>query len=236
MALIQELSGNDRPGKEPSAGGMDEAGWLRIGFGQFIALFQRFMHSRWELLPADNNFASPTSFYTRMRIIVVSEERQLTQRLRQALKDQSKRTATVEFRQSGAFTLDSVINEYTPDLILVMPRGGYRQRFLVRQGQKLQSIPTEDIYYFYSEERFIFFRTRGNQKFLVDYRIEELEKMLDPLQFFRVNRSYLISIDAIDQVYPHYGNRLKLITVLSTPKEIIVSRDRVPDFRAWMGE
>lgn len=177
-----------------------------------------------------------TSFNTRMRIIVISEEKQLTQRLRQALKDQSNRTATMELRQAGTVSFDNVINEYTPDLILVMPRGGYRQRFLVRQGQKLQSIPIEDIYYFYSEERFIFFRTRGNQKFLVDYRIEELEKMLDPLQFFRVNRSYLISINAIDQVYLHYGNRLKLITVLSTPKEIIVSRDRVPDFRAWMGE
>lgn len=171
-----------------------------------------------------------------MRIIVISEERQLTQRLKQALKNQSHKAGVMGLQQTGAFSLESVLNEYTPDLILVMPPGGYRQRFLVRQGQKLQSIPIEDIYYFYSEERFIFFRTRGNQKFLVDYRIEELEKMLDPLQFFRVNRSYLISIAAIDQVYPYYGNRLKLITVLSTPKDIIVSRDRVPDFRAWMGE
>ena len=70
----------------------------------------------------------------------------------------------------------------------------------------------------------------------MDYRIEELEKMLDPLIFFRVNRSFLISINAIDQVLPYYGNRLKLKAILSTPKDIIVSRDRVPDFRAWLGE
>ncbi|HVU83661.1 MAG TPA: LytTR family DNA-binding domain-containing protein [Puia sp.] len=148
-----------------------------------------------------------------MRIIVFSEEQQFTQRLKQVLRDLP----------------------YKVD-ILVMPRGGYRQRFLVRQGQKLQSISIENIYYFYSEDRFIFFRTRENQKFLVDYRIEELEKMLDPAVFFRVNRSFLISIHAIDQVYPYYGNRLKLQAVFSTPKEIIVSRDRVPDFRAWLGE
>jgi DNA-binding LytR/AlgR family response regulator len=143
----------------------------------------------------------------------MSEERQLAQRLKQAFRDLP-------------FKVD----------IVVMPHQGYRQRFLVRQGQKLQSISIENIYYFYSEDRFIFFRTRENQKFLVDYRIEELEKMLDPATFFRVNRSFLISIHAIDQVYPYYGNRLKLQVPLSTPKEIIVSRDRVSDFRAWMGE
>ncbi len=150
-----------------------------------------------------------------MRIIVISEEQQLTQQIKEALR---------------------TLKDSSTDLIMVMPHVGYRRRFLVRQGQKLQSISIDDIYYFYSEERFIFFRTRENQKFLVDYRIEELEKMLDPVCFFRVNRSYLISINAIDQVYPHYGNRLKLQVLLSTPKDIIVSRDRVPQFRAWLGE
>jgi len=169
-----------------------------------------------------------------MRIIVISEERQLTQRIKHALRAQTQKAGVIVSLHTPSF--ERTVKDTSPDLILVMPHGGYRRRFLVRQGQKLQSISIDNIYYFYSEERFIFFRTRENQKFLVDYRIEELEKMLDPLIFFRVNRSFLISINAIDQVLPYYGNRLKLKAILSTPKDIIVSRDRVPDFRAWLGE
>ena len=133
--------------------------------------------------------------------------------------------------------LEQVLRNITNDMeVLQQPLNGHRRRFLVKQGQKLQSVDTKDICYFFSEERFIFFRTKDNQKYLIEYRIEELEQMLDPSLFFRVNRAFLISIKAIEQVYPYYGNRFKLQVCPPAEKEIIVSRDRVAAFRVWMGE
>src|SRR5882724_6883574 len=151
-----------------------------------------------------------------MIILVVADECKLVQELVQALRNFSQEVNIIEapFKQGD----------------------GYRQRFLVKQGQKLQSIDIRDIHYFFSEERFIFFKTKDNQKYLIEYRIEELEQMLDPSLFFRANRSVLISIQAIALVYPYYGSRLKLHVLPTHEKEIIVSRERVSEFRIWMGE
>lgn len=111
-----------------------------------------------------------------------------------------------------------------------------RKRFLVTQQQKYLSVPVEDISYFFSDSRFIFFVTFSNKKYLVEYRIEELENLLDPQEFFRINRSYLVSIRSISLIHPYPGNRFKLTLNPATSKEIIVSRERVPAFRAWLGE
>jgi two-component system response regulator LytT len=112
----------------------------------------------------------------------------------------------------------------------------YRYRFLVKHGQKLFPIDIGNIAYFFSEGRFIFLRVKEGHKYLIDYRIEQLEQMLDPQIFFRVNRSFFVSIDAIQLVHSYPGNRLKLGLYPEAEKEVLVSRERVPDFRIWMGE
>lgn len=111
-----------------------------------------------------------------------------------------------------------------------------KKRFLVTQQQKFLSIPVEDISYFFSDNRFIFFVTFTNKKYLVEYRMDELESILDKQEFFRINRSYLISIRSIALIHPYPGNRFRLTLNPHTDKEIIVSRERLPAFRAWLGE
>jgi Response regulator of the LytR/AlgR family len=112
----------------------------------------------------------------------------------------------------------------------------FRNRFLVKQGQRFASILTPDIAYFFSDGRFIFFKTYDNQKYLVEYTLEELESMLDPEYFFRINRSLLIAFKSVAQIHPYFGNRLKLILEPPMEKDIIVSREKVGDFKAWLGE
>jgi two-component system, LytTR family, response regulator LytT len=112
----------------------------------------------------------------------------------------------------------------------------YRQRFLVKHGQRYVSIETTDIAYFFSFERFVYFKNHAAQKFLVEYSLEELELMLDPAQYFRVNRSLLIAFKAVKQISPYSGNRLKLQLNPPFEKEVIVSRDKMHDFKAWLGE
>jgi two-component system, LytTR family, response regulator LytT len=112
----------------------------------------------------------------------------------------------------------------------------FKERFLVKQGQKLLSVPVDQVAYFFSQERFIFFKTFDNQKFLLEYRIEQLELILAPDQFFRVNRSFIISLPAVKEIHAYFGNRLKLYISPPADKEVIVSRKRVSDFKEWLGK
>ena len=112
----------------------------------------------------------------------------------------------------------------------------YRKRFLVKQGQKLLSVEVGDILYFYTDERFSFFKTRANQKFLVDYTLDELADSLDPKQFFRINRGLILTHGAVEQIQPYFGNRLALTLKPAFDKEALVSREKVSDFKVWMGK
>ena len=112
----------------------------------------------------------------------------------------------------------------------------YRKRFLVKQAQKLLSVEVGDILYFYTDERFSFFKTRQNQKFLVDYTLDELDDLLDPNQFFRVNRGLIVTHNSVEQIQPYFGNRLALSLRPVYDKEALVSREKVSDFKKWMGK
>jgi two-component system response regulator LytT len=112
----------------------------------------------------------------------------------------------------------------------------YRERFLVKQGQRLHSIHINEIAYFFSEGRFIFFKTFDNQKYITEYRIEMLETMLNPRSFFRINRSHIISLTTVKQIHAWFGNRLKLFLEPEADIDIIVSRERVKKFKAWLGK
>lgn len=112
----------------------------------------------------------------------------------------------------------------------------YKERFLVKQGQKLVSIHVSQIAYFFSQERFIFFKTFDNQKYLLEYRMEQLENVLAPHLFFRINRSHIVSMQSVKEIHPYFGNRLKLYLSPAADKEVIVSRKRVTDFKDWLGK
>jgi two-component system, LytTR family, response regulator LytT len=112
----------------------------------------------------------------------------------------------------------------------------YRKRFLVKHGQKLISIEIDEIAYFFSDGRLNFFKTFDNRKFVVDYTMDEMEEMLDPDKYFRISRSFYVSINSIDQIHDYFGNRLLLHLNPPVDKESIVSREKVSDFKKWMGK
>ena len=128
--------------------------------------------------------------------------------------------------------IDQIIKELQQKL---QPKE-YRKRFLVKQSQKLVSIDVEDIAYFFSEGRLNFFKTFDNKKFIVDYTMDELEDMLDADRYFRISRSFYVSIDSVDQIHDYFGNRLLLNLKPAVDKESIVSREKVADFKKWMGK
>lgn len=112
----------------------------------------------------------------------------------------------------------------------------YRKRFLVKLGQKLVSIEVEDVAYFFSDGRLNFFKTFDNRKFVVDYTMDELNEMLNPDNFFRISRSFYISVNSVGQIHDYFGNRLLLDLKPEIDKEAIVSREKVTEFKNWLGK
>jgi DNA-binding LytR/AlgR family response regulator len=133
---------------------------------------------------------------------------------------------------ANGLNVDSLVKELKEKL---QPKE-FRKRFLVKHAQKLVSVEIAEIAYFYSDGRLNFFKTHDNRKFVVDYTMDELEEMLDPEKYFRISRSFYISIESIDQIHDYFGNRLLLYLRPAVDKEAIVSREKVADFKKWMGK
>jgi len=133
---------------------------------------------------------------------------------------------------NGSFNMDSLVKELQQKL---QPKE-YRKRFLVKHGQKLVSIELDEIAYFFSDGRLNFFKTDDNRKFVVDYTMDELEDMLDPQRYFRISRAFYVSVRSISQIHDYFGNRLLLHLKPALDKEAIVSREKVADFKKWMGK
>jgi two-component system, LytTR family, response regulator len=109
----------------------------------------------------------------------------------------------------------------------------YKNRFMVKLGEHIRSVTTDNIVLFYAEGRDAYLVTTQNRKFIIDYTLEALEELLDPTIFFRLNRTFIININSIKDVLVYSNSRLKIILNQEFDKEIIVSREKVNDFKNW---
>ena len=109
----------------------------------------------------------------------------------------------------------------------------YKQRFLVRISDRLVPINTSDVCYFYAEDKMVFLQTEQN-KYPIDFTLDQLEELLDPQSFFRINRKYFGQVKAISKIFNHLNGKLKLILTPSQYDEIYVSRERASDFKTWL--
>jgi len=110
----------------------------------------------------------------------------------------------------------------------------YKARFTIKVGQTIKVIDTKDIACFYSEYKGTYLWSRQQDNYLIDMTLDKIEKLLDPLRFFRIGRSQIIHIDAIKDIVVHSNSRLRINLHPSLDHELIVSRERVSDFRLWL--
>lgn len=120
------------------------------------------------------------------------------------------------------------------DRVLQMLTKTYKSRFLVRAGEHIKTIPVEQVTFFYSMEKATFLNTTENKEYDVDYTLEELEGLLNPELFFRINRKYFVAMEAIRDIVSYTNSRLKIRLINSSDEEIIVSREKVTDFKKWL--
>lgn len=110
----------------------------------------------------------------------------------------------------------------------------YKQRFLIKMGNSLGFAPVVDFRYFYSEDSRVFGRLYDGKRHHLDYTLEALEAVLNPQDFFRINRKIILHAEAVQRIHPYFNNRLKLEVQPDAGFEVIVSRERVTAFKQWM--
>ncbi|SNR15594.1 LytR/AlgR family response regulator transcription factor [Tenacibaculum jejuense] len=125
------------------------------------------------------------------------------------------------------------INEIRKLLINPIDRK-YKKRFTIKIGQHIKIIHTDNIECLYSENKATYIHTNENRNYLIDHSLEHWYDHLDPEQFFRVNRTFIVHINAIKDIISYTNSRLKLVLYSFTDQEIIVSRERVKDFKNWI--
>lgn len=108
-----------------------------------------------------------------------------------------------------------------------------KDRFLVKMGNHIHSIKTTDISLFFAEGRTVYLVTNYGKKYIVDYKLEDLNKLLDVKHFYRTNRTFIVNLNAIEDVLVYSNSRLKVKLKVNVEKDIVVSRERVSDFKKW---
>jgi DNA-binding LytR/AlgR family response regulator len=112
----------------------------------------------------------------------------------------------------------------------------YKSRFVTRIGDQFRYITTEEIAYFMADNNTVYAVTRQQQRAIIDYRMEELENLLDPRLFFRANRGAIVHIGSISKVHKYFNSRLSIEVLPKTEEPLLVSRLKVDDFLKWMDQ
>ncbi|UII30269.1 LytTR family DNA-binding domain-containing protein [Fulvivirga ulvae] len=117
---------------------------------------------------------------------------------------------------------------------MAMLTNKYKSRFVIKVGEHIKSIAVNDIQYFFSRDKASFCCADEGKNYLLDYSIEQIEGMLDPEKFYRINRKYLVSLKAIEDIISYSNSRLRIVLKHCSDKDVVVSRERVNDFKGWL--
>ena len=112
----------------------------------------------------------------------------------------------------------------------------YQERFLVHMGARMRSVTTAEIAYFMADGKYLHLMTHDGKDYILDRSLTDVGEKLPPNLFFRINRRFIVSFDAIREMIRYSGSRIKVLfdPPLAEGEEAFVSSDRVPDFREWL--
>ncbi len=105
---------------------------------------------------------------------------------------------------------------------------------MVKVGNMYKSFNVEDIAYFKSQEGMICLYTYSGQTYPIEYTIDQLESILNPIHFFRINRKFMISVKSVEEIHSYFNSRLLLKILPKEEEQVIVSRERTTNFKRWL--
>lgn len=122
--------------------------------------------------------------------------------------------------------------------LLTKANESYKKRFLVKSGSRLHYVSVEDISYFYAEGKLVFAVLRDkNRQFIIDHTLEQLvQELLDPNLFFRINRTFILNLEEISEIKTYKNSRLLVKMISHYDQEMIVSREKVQEFKGWLNQ
>lgn len=117
------------------------------------------------------------------------------------------------------------------DNILHSLTKNYKSKFVIKVGEHIKVFKIDDVQCFYSMEKYTFLQNNLGRDYAIDYSLDQLADLLDPSKFFRINRKFIISFSAISDIIRFSNSRLKVKLLSNTSDELIVSREKVQDFK-----
>lgn len=111
----------------------------------------------------------------------------------------------------------------------------FKSRFLVKMGEKMMSVETEDIICFFAHSGLVYLLTKGGKKYLIDQTLDDIGKELDPEKYYRANRQYILNYNAIEAIHKYGKSKLVVETTFNHDEQIIVSSEKATAFKQWLG-
>lgn len=110
----------------------------------------------------------------------------------------------------------------------------YKKRIMIRYGDIIKTVEISDVAYFYTEGKINFLKTKSNITYPIDYNLDELEHIIDPKIFFRINRQFIINFNSISKMVSFSKSRVKITLNPESDIETIVSTERSSNFKHWL--
>ncbi len=118
--------------------------------------------------------------------------------------------------------------------LLNIQKPAFKTRFIARVGDQIKHIDIKDVAYFRAEDNEVMLITKNNNKYIIEYSLDHLVGVLDPFEFFRINRSYIVTARSIEKISKYFNSRLHLELSPQTEDTVLISRVKVPEFLKWM--
>lgn len=118
--------------------------------------------------------------------------------------------------------------------LLNINKPNYKTRFIAKVGDQIKHIDVKDVAYFKAEDNEVMLITNNDNKYVIEYALDHLVNVLDPNEFFRANRSFIVTINSITKTSKYFNSRLHLELNPETEDTVLISRVKVPEFLKWM--
>ncbi len=153
------------------------------------------------------------------------------------LKPVKKEELQIAIEKAKRFSSTKKTSSDAADSVLKMVAEKFKEhqkRIIIRFGDTIKTVEINDIAYFYTQNKIDYLRTKAGVEYPVDYHLDELEKLLDPQLFFRINRQFIVNFHAIEKMSTVSKSRVKLILKPVCNEDTIVSTERSPVFKEWL--
>jgi len=110
----------------------------------------------------------------------------------------------------------------------------YKSKFVIKVGEHIKVFTIEDVQCFYSMEKYTFLQNNEGRDYAISYSLDQVENLIDPAKFFRINRRFLVSFSAISNIVSYSNSRLRINLKSNDSEDLIVSREKVQDFKKWL--